>query len=322
MRLGFHVSVARGLAFAARHAHEIGCECLQVFVRNARGWRARAYREREVTHFLELLTQRDLRPLIVHSCYLVNLASPAPALLEKSRRAVTDDLQRAARLGGRAVSVHTGNHMGAGLEVGLRILAESIRLLLGTAPPGVDLLLENSAGAGRQLGGAWDHYARVLDLLGGEPRLGITFDTCHAHAAGHRLDHPRAIARTLRDFDRALGLERMRLIHLNDSRGPAGSHLDRHQHIGRGTIGDRGFRGFLRRRELQHLCAILETPMERPHDDARNIAHTRKLISGGSHPLPPAPASPRRPASPASAPSVDCPAPATGARPGCAESLP
>jgi deoxyribonuclease-4 len=250
-----------------------------VFVRNARGWRGRAYPEQEVEEFRGLLAKYDLHPLAVHSCYLVNLASPRRELLARSRRAVIDDMKRAAVLGARVVNAHTGYDMGAGLESGLRTLAESVRLILEKAPPGVDLLLENAAGGSRRLGGEWAHFARLLDELDEEPRLGFCFDTCHAHAAGYRLDGPRWVGAALREFDRVLGLDRLRLIHLNDSKGPPGGLLDRHQHLGKGTIGDAGLRAFLRRRELRDRCAILETPIDRPTDDARNLRYARRLMA-------------------------------------------
>lgn len=279
MRLGFHVPVSKGLAWAARHAREIGCECVQIFVRNARGWRGRAYPEKEIETFRALLAEYGMAPLIVHSCYLVNLASPNAALLAKSRAAVADDMRRAAMLGSATVTAHTGHDMGGGTAAGIRMLAESVRLLLADAPPGMELLLENSAGRAH-LGGDWEHFAQLLNELDGEPRVGICLDTCHAHAGGYRLDGARWVARTLGGFDAVLGLERLRLIHLNDARGEAGGSWDRHAHIGAGTIGDAGFRSFLRRRELRDRCAILETPIDHPDDDAKNIAHARELMTG------------------------------------------
>jgi deoxyribonuclease-4 len=252
---------------------------MQIFVRNARGWRGRAYPEKEIETFSALLTQYHIAPLIVHSCYLTNLASANAALLAKSRTAVADDMRRAEMLGSATVTVHAGHDMGAGTAAGIRTLAESVRLLLAEAPPGVGLLLENSARR-THLGGDWEHFAQLLDELDGEPRLGICLDTCHAHAAGYRLDGARWVARMLRELDAALGLDRLRLVHLNDSRGDAGGSWDRHAHIGSGTIGDAGFRSLLRRRELRDRCAILETPINRPGDDAKNIAHARELMTG------------------------------------------
>jgi len=278
VRLGFHVPVSKGLVWAARHAREIGCECLQIFVRNARGWRGRAYPEKEIEAFGALLAEYRIAPLIVHSCYLVNLASSNAGLPAKSRAAVADEMRRAAMLGSVTVTTHTGRDMGADTTAAIQILAESVRLLIAEAPSGVELLLENSARR-TQLGGDWEHFAQLLNELGGEPRLGVCVDTCHAHAAGYRLDSARWVARTLSEFDAVLGLDRLRLIHLNDSRGRAGGSWDRHAHIGAGTIGDAGFRSFLRRRGLQDRCAILETPIDHPDDDAKNIAHARELMT-------------------------------------------
>ena len=128
------------------------------------------------------------------------------------------------------------------------------------------------------MGGEWDEFAQILDLLHGDERgVGVCFDTCHAHAAGHRVNSARWVGRTLREFENVVGLSRLRLIHLNDSHGAAGSHIDHHQHIGRGTIGDAGIRAFLRRRELRDRCAVLETPIDRPGDDRRNLKRARAL---------------------------------------------
>jgi deoxyribonuclease-4 len=265
---------------AARHARSLRCECLQIFARNARGWRARTYRDDEIAGFREILASRDISPLVIHSCYLVNLASPDRELRDRSLSSVADDMARAHLLGGRFVVFHFGHHMGAGRDRALRTVAHGIRLLLAGAPDGVSLLLENSAGRGSELGGDWQDFTLLLDLLGGDSRVGVCFDTCHAHAAGYRLDSARWVGRALRGFDSALGLARLRLIHLNDCRAPAGSHIDHHQHIGRGTIGDAGLRALLHRRALRHRCAILETPIQRRGDDRRNLRRVWALRQG------------------------------------------
>jgi deoxyribonuclease-4 len=250
-------------------------------VRNARGWRGRSYAKAEVEGFRHILAVRGVSPLVIHSCYLVNLASPDKVLRDQSLRSVADDMVRAAALGGHFVVFHFGHHMGAGVSSGLESVASAVRSLLSDAPPGVDLLLENSAGRGTEMGADWNDFAALLDLLGGDERVGICFDTCHAHAAGHRLDGPRRVGRALRAVDTAVGLSRVRLVHLNDCRAPAGSHVDHHEHIGRGTIGDVGFRSLLRRRELRGRCAILETPIERPGDDRRNLRRIKRLQRRG-----------------------------------------
>ncbi|UCC68644.1 MAG: deoxyribonuclease IV, partial [Armatimonadota bacterium] len=238
MRLGVHVPVAGGLVRAARRARSLRCECLQIFTRNPRGWRARSLSHEEVARFRELLNRHDIRPLVIHASYLVNLASPDRALWRRSLRAVAEDMERGALLGARFVVLHPGHHMRAGAAAGLRRLGRAARSLLAGAPDGMELLLENTAGRGTELGSDWGDFARLLDLLGDDERLGICFDTCHAHAAGYRLDSARCVARTIEEFKRALGPARLRLIHLNDCRGEAGAHRDLHEHIGRGTIGD------------------------------------------------------------------------------------
>ena len=277
MRLGVHVPVAGGLVRAARRARSLRCECLQIFARNPRGWRARSPSDEEVAGFREVLDRHDIRPLVIHASYLVNLASPDRGLWRRSLRAVADDLTRGAVLGARFVVLHPGHHMGAGAAAGLRRIARAARSLLAGAPDGMELLLENTAGRGTELGSDWGDFARLLHLLGGDERLGMCFDTCHAHAAGYRLENPRWVGRTIEEFKSALGIERLRLIHLNDCRGEPGAHRDLHEHIGRGTIGDDGLRAVLRRRELRDRCAILETPIERPEDDRRNLNRARRL---------------------------------------------
>jgi len=279
MRIGYHVSVAGGLVRAARRAHDIGCECLQIFPRNSRGWKSRIYPEAEVAAFRAERDALDLHPLVIHSNYLVNLASPDRKLLALSRRVVADDLRRAGLLGAEFVVTHSGHAVGEDIEVGLKRLAESVRALLRRVPVGVRFLLENTAGGDRQLGGRWEHFAFVLERVDGDPRLGICFDTCHAHASGYRLDSPRRVGVALRLFNEMLGLDRLALVHLNDCKAPAGSHRDRHEHIGEGTIGDAGLRALLLRRGLRDRAAISETPIRKPGDDARNLAHVRELLA-------------------------------------------
>ncbi len=280
MRIGYHVPVAGGLVKAARHAHAIGCECLQLFPRNARGWRSRVYTDKEVAAWQAERERFDLRPVVLHSNYLVNLASSNATLLAQSREVVADDLQRAQRLGASFVVTHSGHAVGEGVEVGLTRLAESLRTLLPSVPRGVRFLLENTAGGEGQLGGRWEHFAFLLEQVGHDPRLGVCFDTCHAHAAGYRLDSPRRVGEALRLFSAIVGLDRLAVIHLNDCQSECGGHRDRHEHIGKGTIGDAGLRALLVRRDLRDRCAILETPIREKEDDARNLAHVRELVGG------------------------------------------
>ncbi len=283
MRIGAHLPVGRGLAWTVRRARRLRLDCLQLFVRNPRGWRARAYADREMDEFRSRCASAGIASVIVHSCYLVNLASPDEELRARSLEAVADDAVRAARLGGSAVVFHMGHHMGAGVRAGIRTLARSLSSLVKGLPEGVDLLVENAAGRGTEMGGEWEHFAALFDLLDGDPRVGVCFDTCHAHAAGYRLDGARWVSRSLAGFKRTVGVP-PRLVHLNDCAAPAGAHKDLHQHIGLGTIGEAGFRALLRRRELRGLCGILETPMTRPRDDLRNVRRVRSLMAPAASP--------------------------------------
>ena len=191
MRIGYHISVAGGLVRAAQRAGDIGCECFQIFPRNARGWKSRVYPEAELAAFREARERLDLHPLVLHSNYLVNLAASDEALLARSRDVVADDLRRVGLLGAEFVVTHPGHAVGESVEVGLERLIESVRRLLPAVPSGVRFLLENMAGGDRQLGGRWEHFAFLLDRVDQDPRLAVCFDTCHAHAAGYRLDSPR-----------------------------------------------------------------------------------------------------------------------------------
>jgi len=227
---------------AARRARSLGCECMQVFGRNARGWRGRIYSQDEIAELRRILGKADISPVVVHSCYLVNLASPGRALRQRSLRSVADDMVRAVALGGTTVVTHFGHHTGAGTDAGLRTLAQSIRSLLVGVPDGVQLLLENTAGRGSEMGTDWDEFARLLDLLHGDERVGVCFDTCHAYAAGYDVRTPKGYEKTMRQLDDVLGFAQLKAVHLNDSKGKLGSRLDRHEGIGKGYIGFDGFR--------------------------------------------------------------------------------
>lgn len=277
MRFGVQIHVGPGLLRAAEEARRKGLECVQIFPRNPRGWRAAAHDPDIDREFRRRLIEDDIQPLFLHTAYLVNLASPNPALLKRSRAAVAADLERAGRLGAHSVIVHAGAHTGAGREAGIARLAASINILL-RAKYGPTLVLENTAGAGSELAGDFEDFVAVLDRVRRLDRVAFCFDTCHAHVAGHDLSTARGVRRAIDEFDRALGLSRLILIHANDARARAGSRWDAHTHIGEGTIGLAGFRALVNDRRLRALPVILETPLKRPDDDERNLATIRRLV--------------------------------------------
>jgi deoxyribonuclease-4 len=281
VRFGVQIHVGRGLLRAAEEAQRKGLECVQVFPRNPRGWRAAAHDPEVDDEFRRRLIAYDIQPLFLHTSYLVNLASPDPALRERSRSALAADLRRAGRLGAHSVVVHCGSHVGSGREAGIARVAAALNALL-RAKHGPAILLENTAGAGDELAGDFGDLAAILDRVRRPDRAAICLDTCHAHVAGHDLSTARGVGRALDEFDRAVGLSRLALIHANDARAPAGSRWDAHTHIGEGTIGLAGFRALVNDRRLQQLPVILETPLDRPDDDARNLAAIRGLAPGAS----------------------------------------
>jgi deoxyribonuclease-4 len=277
VRFGVQIHVGRGLLRAAEEARRKGLECVQIFARNPRGWRAAQADTETDAAFRRQLVEHGIQPLFLHTAYLVNLASPDRALLQRSRAAVAADLKRAAALGAHSVIVHSGAHVGSGHVAGIARLAASVNALL-RARTGPLLLLENTAGAGSELAGDFADFAAILDRVRRPERLAICFDTCHAHVAGHNLSTARGVKRTIDELDRVVGLSRVALIHANDARGPAGSRWDAHTHIGKGTIGLAGFRALVNDHRLGRLPVILETPLKRPEDDERNLAAIRSLV--------------------------------------------
>ena len=286
--LGCHLSIAGGLERVFDVAEELGMTAVQIFSHNARSWRmlSSPLPRAAVEGFRARWQESFVRYVAIHTIYLINLASPDPGLWERSIAAVTAELERAGELGIPEVCTHVGAHMGRGLHRGLERAGEALRIILDrTAHLPVRLLLENTAGGGTTLGGRFEELGALIEQAGAQPeRLGVCFDTCHAFAAGYDLSTAAGVERALAELDRAVGLERLRLVHLNDSRHPLGSRKDRHEHIGRGRIGLAGFRAIVNHPILRELPFILETPKmlheEEKLDseaDRLNLARVRAL---------------------------------------------
>jgi deoxyribonuclease-4 len=287
MRFGVQIAVARGLLRAVDLAAERRCDCFQVHVGNPRGWRVAAPHPDEERRFREAVCARGLHPLVAHAAYLINLATGDAELHRRSVRRAIADLQRAARLGSDRLVVHTGAHGGAGPEAGAKRVARSVKQILREAPRGVRLLLENTAGAGTELGGDWAGIAALLDAIGEPECTGFCFDTCHAHIAGHDLSTEAGVGLTLDAIAATIGLERLFLIHANDAKYAMGSRRDAHWHIGKGTIGLAGFRALVNDARVAGLPCILETPDEK--QDARNLRTIRRLVVWRRPGTPPGP---------------------------------
>jgi deoxyribonuclease-4 len=282
--LGAHMSTAGGLHNALLAAREHGCQSVQLFTKNSNQWHARELTDEEVALFRKTLRQCRLRLPTAHDSYLINLASPDPALYRKSLEAFVVEVRRAERLGLRYLVMHPGSPCGEDEDEGLARVAAALDEV-HTRCPGyrVQVLLETTAGQGSCLGHRFEHLARILSLVKDAGRLGVCFDTCHVFAAGYALAPEKEYRATMRAFDRAVGLKWLRCFHVNDSLKPLGSRVDRHAHIGRGGLGLEPFRLLVNDRRFRNRPMLLETPKEDGDNDdmdAVNLAVLRGLVDG------------------------------------------
>lgn len=271
MRLGAHISTAGGAYRSFERAREATCESLLIFTKSNRQWAAKALTDDDISRYRTAVTEyADLYPTSVHASYLINIASPDPALWEQSYAALREEVERAAALGIELVTFHPGSYMISDEEAGLDAIARALGRLLDetaeTAPNSI-ICLETMAGQGTNLGGHFEHLAAIIARAGGSERLGVCFDTCHVFAAGYDIRTPEAYAATMAEFDRVIGLERIRCFHFNDSKHGLGEGKDRHEHIGRGQIGLAGFANFVNDPRWADHSAHLETS---PTEDAED----------------------------------------------------
>jgi len=279
MRLGVHLSIGEGLRRTAQRAIELRCQTLQIFSRSPGGWFRRREEPAELDYFLATLSSADIRPLIIHTPYLLNLASPDSLIIERTQRVLSEELSLAAHWGAQFVNTHIGSHKGEGTERGLERIERVVGQALRGLPSGVTLLLENGSGVGNSVGSTFEELARLMAAF---PRhseaLGITLDTAHLWGAGYDLSSKDAVDSVFLAFDRVVGLRYLRLIHLNDSLAERGSRRDRHWHIGQGKIGLVGLAAFLGHSAVAELPIILETPRMGSEEDERNLEVVRGML--------------------------------------------
>ncbi len=275
--LGAHMSIAGGLPNALARGRELGCGVVQLFLKNQVQWAGRALHADEVAEFRRLCTACAFAAVFAHATYLPNLASPEAVEWARSVAAFHDELERAEALGLPFVVIHPGSHKGAGREAGLTQVARALdELCARTAGYQVRIALENTAGAGNLIGARAEELGTLFRAVNRPERLGLCLDTCHLFAAGYDIRRPAGFAAALARFDAAVGLDHVVAFHVNDAKTGLGSGLDRHAHIGRGTIGLAAFRFLLRHPRLGGLPMALETPKEDVWD-ARNLATLRRL---------------------------------------------
>jgi deoxyribonuclease-4 len=289
MLLGAHESVAAGAFHAIARGRADGCEALQIFARPSAQWRAKPLHPEEVSLFRSEHATVGW-PVMSHASYLINIAATDPTILGRSREALFDEMLRAEELGLDFVVLHPGAHLGAGPDDGIAEAAASLSdLHARTAGMRVRLLLEITAGQGSCLGCRFEEVEAILSRTRGGDRFGVCFDTCHAHAAGHDLSTEEGYDRTFERFDRVLGLDRLQAFHLNDSKTPTGSRVDRHAEIGDGYLGLLPFWRLVNDPRFSRIPAVLETPSgpDKLPSFARNLTRLRALIGAPRPPGPP-----------------------------------
>lgn len=281
MPFGAHMSISGGVSKAFARGVETGCEVMQIFCKNDRQWSAKAYTTEEVEAYRAEQVRTGIGPVVVHDSYLINLAAPADELWEKSIAAFADELERCAMLGAPYLVTHPGAHTGSGEAAGLQREAEALnRLFEADVGAGVTVLLETTAGQGSTLGWRFEQLARLFELVPHHNRLAVCVDTCHIFAAGYDIRTPEGYEATFGDFERLIGIERIKVFHLNDSQKDLGSRVDRHDHIGKGQLGLAPFRMLVNDARFRDRPMIIETPKGKAMaEDIENLALLRSLIT-------------------------------------------
>ena len=280
-RIGIHLGTTGGVSNAIAQAREIGANTLQIFSSSPRMWRAPKVDTAQAARMRELRAKLDVGPLVIHTSYLVNVCSQSDEVREKSVTAFRGEIERALALGAEYLVLHPGSWKGLTRDEGLRLAAESIaRAIDGLAWQEADfhILIENTAGSEFSLGGSFEQVAELVERLKASAPMGVCLDTCHTHVAGYDLVSAEGYEETMRQAAATVGFEAVRVWHCNDAKAARGSKLDRHEHIGKGTMGLEPFRRLLNDERFAHSAFIAETPVDQPGDEERNVKALLGLV--------------------------------------------
>src|SRR5215467_254444 len=286
-RIGIHTSSAGGVENAAERAYRLGCNTFQIFSSSPREWKPYELGRPQCEQMKRLREKYDLTPLVIHTNYLINLASTTEAFLQKSIEAFRGEIERALELCAEYLVLHPGSFRGADREKGLLQTAAAISASsqkLDLVKGGLTILIENTAGAEYSLGSSFEQVAEVIDHLRNHVPVGACIDTCHTHVAGYDIVSEEGLRDTLAYLDSTIGLKNVPVWHCNDAKAARGSKLDRHQHIGKGRIGLDPFRRLLNDPRLTHAAFIAETPIDEPGDDRKNVDSLKKLVNKAQTP--------------------------------------
>jgi deoxyribonuclease-4 len=280
MLLGLQVSTEGKIYEAPQRAKSLGCNTMQIFSRNPQQWRKDFLEPQDIQEFIRRQSACGIRPFFIHIPYLINLASPNPRLYEASIEAYIEDMVEAEALKADYIVTHMGSHKETSEEAGIQRLIEALnRIADKTKNTSVGILLENTAGSGSWLGYKFSHQKKILEGLSQKKRFGLCFDTAHAYLAGYDLATKEGLDETLAEIEDLVGTSLIKAIHLNDAKGKLGSNVDRHDHIGKGSIGLEGMKRIINHPKLRDLPFILETPKKNDTDDLMNLETVRRLRS-------------------------------------------
>lgn len=258
-KIGCHLSASAGYAKMANTAIEIGANTFQFFTRNPRGGSAKAIQEKDIAQYLQIAKQNNFAQILAHAPYTLNACSADERVRQFAFETMTDDLKRMEYTPGNLYNFHPGSHVGQGVEIGIGLIADLLNRVL-TPQQSTTVLLETMAGKGSEIGGKFEHLREIIDRVECKDKLGVCLDTCHVSDAGY--DIIGDLDGVLKDFDQIIGIDRLRAIHLNDSKNPPESHKDRHEKIGDGYIGTEAFARIINHPQLRDLPFLLETPNE------------------------------------------------------------
>ena len=279
MKVGLHVSIAGSIDRSVDNAVAMGCSAFQIFTRNPRGWAAKPLLSEDITSFKEKLAASKIDRLatVSHMPYLPNLSSPEEDPFAKSLDSLIDEIKRCNKLGIPYIVAHLGSHKGTGDKKGIEKLVKAFTKAVKETSSDVTILLENTSGQKNSVGSDFEQLASILFQLKPAKRFGVCLDTCHAFAAGYDLRTEKTAALTLEKFEKAIGFEHLKIVHLNDSKGEIGCNIDRHEHIGLGQIGEIGLAHFIKFANSKEIPIILETPIDERRDDLGNMKKVKEL---------------------------------------------
>lgn len=278
MILGVHVSTADKIYKAPDRAHELKCQTMQIFARNPQQWSVGALNSADVEEFITRCKKYKINPVFIHISYLINLASPNPKLYQGSIKAYIEDIKEAERLKADYIVTHMGSHKETSEEEGIsRLIVAINKIIDATKDSKVGILLENTSGSGSWLGYKFEHQKKIIAGIKDKARLGLCLDTAHAYLAGYDISSKAGLDKMLDEIESLVGIKLIKLIHLNDAAGELACHRDRHDHIGKGSIGIAGMKRIINNPRLKNIPMVLETPKDDETSDAKNLATVRKL---------------------------------------------